>query len=307
MYIYTCTYRFQEFGPFLKQRPQIKRRLTEKGVSLGNILWRFQAPAAGRVFHPLTQTSPCGSWRNLRVWLQASSSGVSRWFIDKGFSEGNTDVYRRFHCTGSDLLPSYCSVTLCQSHSSHQMAWVVHISKPRLARHFLSFSLSLPLQGRNTSSHHYHDICKLRWWFSNCEFWYGARCFNYCRALLQDLATGGICPQKTLCVWSYGLSWNWKWMVINYNDDHCGEKVSCHRLLDDVDSSAWGEKKVKKNWCDHCHLRTNVQRRNDSQLTNSDTPTKKKQKFKKKWHLQTPNYTCFPFQIGWQWGNKWTV
>lgn len=36
-------------------------------------------------------------------------------------------------------------------------------------------------------------------------------------------------------------------MVINYNDDHRSEKVSCHRLLDDVDLSAWGEKKVIKS------------------------------------------------------------
>lgn len=32
-------------------------------------------------------------------------------------------------------------------------------------------------------------------------------------------------------------------MVINYNDDHRGEKVSCHRLLDDVNLSASREKR----------------------------------------------------------------
>lgn len=29
---------------------------------------------------------------------------------------------------------------------------------------------------------------------------------------------------KILHVWSCGLLWNWKWMVINYNDDHHGER-----------------------------------------------------------------------------------
>lgn len=29
---------------------------------------------------------------------------------------------------------------------------------------------------------------------------------------------------KILHVWSCGLLWNWKWMVINYNDDHRGER-----------------------------------------------------------------------------------
>lgn len=29
---------------------------------------------------------------------------------------------------------------------------------------------------------------------------------------------------KILRVWSCGLLWNWKWMVINYNDDHHGER-----------------------------------------------------------------------------------
>lgn len=29
---------------------------------------------------------------------------------------------------------------------------------------------------------------------------------------------------KMLCIWSCGLLWNWKWMVINYNDDHHGER-----------------------------------------------------------------------------------
>lgn len=34
--------------------------------------------------------------------------------------------------------------------------------------------------------------------------------------------------------------------VINYNDDHRGEKVSSHRLLDDVDLTVSGEKKGNK-------------------------------------------------------------
>lgn len=37
------------------------------------------------------------------------------------------------------------------------------------------------------SSHHYHDICKLRWWFSNCEFWYATYCFTYSKLLFQTL------------------------------------------------------------------------------------------------------------------------
>lgn len=37
------------------------------------------------------------------------------------------------------------------------------------------------------SSHHYRDICKLRWWFSNCEFWYATYCFTYSKLLFQTL------------------------------------------------------------------------------------------------------------------------
>lgn len=48
------------------------------------------------------------------------------------------------------------------------------------------------------------------------------------------------CRRKILkipCVWSCGLLWNWKWMVIRYNDDHRGAKVLCHRLFDYVNLS----------------------------------------------------------------------
>lgn len=237
--IYTCTHRFQEFGPFLKQRPQIKWRLTEEGVSLGNILWRFQAPAAGRVFHPLSQTSSCGSWRNLRVWLRPSSSAVSCWFIDEGFSEANTDVYRRFHCTGSDLLSSCFSVKLCQSHFSHQMARVVHISKLTPAGHFFI------LLAREK-----HKFTSLSRYLQNCCDGSVTVTFDMLHVISitaelcsRTLPLEEYAPKKILCIWSCGLSSNWKWMVINYNDDHCSEKVSCHRLLDDVDLTVSGEKK----------------------------------------------------------------
>lgn len=94
-------------------------------------------------------------------------------------------------------------LVLCLSTSSDLSSWRVPLSDPKCCWmesdliHYvhrmalLKCSKAGPVfcgsNQEQTSSQHYHDICKLRWRFSNCEFWYAAYCFTYSKLLFQTL------------------------------------------------------------------------------------------------------------------------
>lgn len=126
---------------------------------------------------------PCH--KHLHAGLDATSesdcsqrrSAVSCWFIYEGF-----------------LGKHWClpQVPLYWEWPLQLLACLAPVGLPILSRRWrqrrISTAKSLGSPAREkTSSHHYHDICKPWWWFSNCEFWYAAHCFNYCKLLFQTL------------------------------------------------------------------------------------------------------------------------
>lgn len=105
---------------------------------------------------------------------------VACWFISEGFSE------TLLFTTGSTVLRLTLACFLAAGD------WV-YLLCPQDGVDGVSYnwpSGSANYCGRNkekTSSHHYHDICKLWWWFSNYECWYAAYCFNYSKLLFQTM------------------------------------------------------------------------------------------------------------------------
>lgn len=99
------------------------------------------------------------------------------------------------------------------------------------------------------TSHPYRHISRMLWWFSNSVRRYASYCINYLQLMCALLS--GNAPNTY--VWSCGLLWNWKWMVINENYDNLTYDNLFFfffnlRLLNDVRSSSYALER-KLWWC----------------------------------------------------------
>lgn len=59
------------------------------------------------------------------------------------------------------------------------------------------------------------------------------------------------CHRQILCVWSCRLLWNWKWMVINYNDDHQGERFCATGYLPVLVEQAYKTESPGNHYCSY--------------------------------------------------------